>query len=257
MSTIRTYKVEVTRTVILKVINKEEIDKMIKSLSAMLVEKFDRLKNNLTSCTLSAYNNHLVILDELSITKDLEKIVEAYGMKIHEFEIENKKAYLISDPILEILKLLDFDISNLLKNYGNYSEQFIKRIKKHELDEIIKKSSSNEYLSLVTNNYLIESIKKALNNEDLQVEKIDTILKRSQDGREFDSRLESTKSDEHLYVKAIDKLNNYVESVNKKHKENIVNGTTKSIESRAKSMGYNVEQRVVEDKIQLVLVRSR
>jgi hypothetical protein len=257
MSTVRTYKVEVTRTVILKVINKVEIDKMIKSLSAMLVEKTDRLKNHLTSCTLTVYNNQLVILDELSITKDLEKIAEAYGMKIHKFEIDNKKAYVISDPILEILKLLDFDISNLLSYYGNYSEKLMKKINKQQLDEIIKESNSNEYLSLVTNKYLNESINKALNNEVLQVEKIDTILKRSQDGRELDSRLEGTKSDEHLYVKAIGELNNFVESINKKHKENIVNGTTRSIESRAKSMGYNVEQRMVEDKIQLVLVRSR
>ena len=257
MSTVRTYKVEVTRTVILKVISREEIDKTIKSLSAMFIEKIDRLKNHLTSCTLSVYNNHLIIFDEFSITKDLEEIIEAYGMKIHKLEIGNKKAYLVNDSILEVLKLLDFDISNLLEKYGNYSEELIDKINKQKLDEITKESNSNDYMSLITNKHLNESIRKALNNEVLQVNKIDTILKSSRDNRELFSKLESTKSDEHLYVKAIEKLNDFVESININHKKNIVNGTTRSIESRAKSMGYDVKQRVVEDKIQLVLVRSR
>ncbi|MGD9679118.1 MAG: hypothetical protein AB7V16_12315 [Vulcanibacillus sp.] len=257
MSTVRTYKINVTSTVILKVINKEEIEKMIKNLKNMVREKTDRLNNHLTSCSVSTYNNCIVIMDELNIVKDIDKIAEAYGMICQRMNIDKKTVYVFNDPILEVLKLLKFDIKSLYDNKSNYTEKLLEKVGKQKLDDVIETIKSADYKPLLANKYLNESINKALNNEKLEVEKVVTKLIRNRDGMKLDSRIESVKSDEHLYLSAIKDLNNTVESINKNHKENVVKGTTKSIEVRAKSMGYTVEQKIIENKVQLVLVRSR
>ena len=255
MSTVRTYTINVTSMVEIQILNKLEIEKIVSDSIKMIIEKITRFKNHLSSCSYDFVNNCLIVYDELNIVNDIEDLLKTYGMMTRKvISQKGGSLYLISDPLLEILRILNYNPYELLKNELSFDNSIHTLIKD---EDVFEKLISKEGSMLIKNIRLKELIDKAKSNEKMTIKKTDLIRVEERDGYTQSQKVVSTTSLENEYKIALKDLNGFIGEIDKSHKMNIVNGTTKSLELKAKKMGYSVEKKIVEDKVQLVLVRSR
>ena len=264
MSTKRTYKIETSSIVVIKTITKSELNQSESSLLSMIKEKITRIKPHLTSCKIALMGHIIVIQDELGIATDIEEVLKAYGMKItriiNENNVGNKgNTYLATDELLQLFELLQGgqkSIDQLFNSIYQIDE---------DLKNIVVKQSNIQRLKLEFENlnglkenpFIKELIDLAKKNLEVTVNKIEQAMITEYDGRSISKKIISSQSSEDNYVKAEIKLRDNIHFVNSNHLTNIIEGTTKSLEIRARKMGYVVAKKKNGENIQLVLVRGR
>ena len=263
MSTRRTYMIEVKKVKIIKSFTLEEIIEMEDSLLNMIREKFNRLKSLLSSCKVSFKDSCLIIQDDLGIVTDLKSILESFGINARDLINENHKdikgkVYFAKDELIDFFLLI---MGEQKKIKGLIDEFFVKSDINDELySYYINQLSIDNFKNindLEKNTFFNKMIQSIRHGKSLEIQYIDTQQITEYEGITIDNRVIKTNSDEDKYKEVEDKLKKIAHKISSNHKVNLVEGTTKSLELKAKKMGYSVIKKKNGEEVQLVLVRGR
>jgi len=230
----------------------------------MIQEKMTRIRPHLSSCKFSLLGSFIAIHDELGIITDIEELIQAYGMKSVKLINENfnhikGNVYIITDELMQLFDVVKGDANSISELLSKIYIEDVDLKNIIQLYDYIKTTQqiTNEFKSLSDNQYLNKMINSIHQNKTIKIEKVEQSIVREYDGNIISSEVISSRSDEKEYLHAERELRDAIQKTNTNHKSNIVQGTTKSIEIRAKKLGYSVIKKKNDEIIQLVLVRGR
>ena len=167
--------------------------------------------------------------------------------------------YLVSDDLLQLFDLIRGN-KQLLRNAISSIYQLNSDLKNEAsiFDSAMQDQLTIDNVSdFYSNQKLKEMIVAARNNQEIRIKTTERSRITDYDGRTISKTIVSTISNEEKYKEIEDKFRKHIENINTNHQKNIVKGTTKSLEIRAKKLGYIVTKKKNGENIQLVLVRSR
>ena len=264
MSTKRTYKIETSSIVVIKTIVKTELDHLESSLITMIEEKISRMKPHLSSCKIALIDHIIVIQDELGIFTDIEELMKSYGMNV--IKIENEKnidvkgnTYIATDELLELFELIQGSKESLYRLFSSiyHMDTDLKYNIGSQVNIYKPKLQIENLKDLKENQFIKEMISTVKQNQEVKVIKTEQAMVTDYDGITISKTIISSHSNEKDIISVEKKLRDTIQSVNTNHLGNIVQGTTKSLEIRAKKLGYVVTKKKNGENIQLVLVRER
>jgi hypothetical protein len=230
------------------------------SLLSIVAEKFKRLNNAVCPCAISLIGQNLFIWDEYGVIPDIEEILKAFGMQFERITLPRLKgrAYQVSDSIFELLSLIDgFDkASETATDIFKADEEFQIALRK-AVGGALTLKQTNEFDILTANAFIKEVFAAALFGRSVTARQEDTYKETYEDGRLVNRVKSETRSNEIGFRNAIGILNKVLDAYSAQHKQHMVNGTTATVESRARKMGYSVQKKQVGQAVELILVRNR
>ena len=260
MSACTSYKINVKhieKIVIDENLKSESIKITCDSLVELFKDKLIKISKIIKSCNICVVNDKIIINDYLSVVHDLDNILEDFGFTVDRLESEKiglrGKTYAIGEDSIEILKLLKaqiniekiadeiFDFDNKLLNLINQKEIKFKEISKFD------KLKEDELLNKIIN--------MLLNDKPILVEENEKVMIEDEDGNEIGRKFLGKTNNSANYYAKLEILNKIINEQNIRTKENVIKGTKSLITSRAKQMGYSIQEKKTNDKIELVLVR--
>lgn len=238
---VKTFEVE---KIVIDTCSKKEIEQMEKAIIFALEQKIEKIKILIKNCDVYSYNGCILVNDRYNVCIDLINVCEAFGLSINQIQTSLRgKNYLITDSLYVTLKQLGVPYI-FGKNVSN----------KESSDEIVKIIESNSK-DMNVDEKILEFVKNIKQNgvytsfREREVTKIiydETVLERKEGEWSVD-------------VKDIqDKLLNLAKGVEAKINginQQLRDGTSKLIYTRAKQMGYSVQEIKKGNQTQLVLVR--
>ncbi|HOI47003.1 MAG TPA: hypothetical protein PLR26_04660 [Bacilli bacterium] len=261
MSTRRQYVIETVQVIEVTSITKQEIEEIKSNLIDMIVEAFKRLSSHLTACRISYVDNVLVLHDELGVVPELEQILESYGMrytKLNDNTFIKGHTYLATNDLLSFYEMIKGDFTQVNKTLDNLfgvDHELAKKLINSQ--DINKLKLKNPYQQLDSNPLFHDILEAAIKNERLKIDQVNQKRITTYDGRVINEEVVSSQSNYDQYQMLQNEFNEKLMKINISHKKNIVEGTTKSLEIRAKKMGYHVSRTTNNDQVQLILVRER
>lgn len=265
MSTKRTYNIESHSMVIIKTISTSELHELETSLLEMIQEKVSKISHHLSSSHVTYSDSILVVHDELGINSDITEIMNAYGYRVHHIQEQSNvsskgKMYVITDELIQMYHLIQADSKKLEKVMSIFNHQSLDLSKSLKFINFKSKeiqSLLQDHQDLKNSQHFHQVINSIRNNQEIKIEKTDLTNVTEYDGRIISKRLISSSSEQSQFDRVTDQFKKLILEMNKNHQSNVVHGTTKSLEVRAKKLGYIVSKKQTGDNIQLVLVRGR
>lgn len=259
MSTCRKYTIKKTEVVPIVTLTEKELAITITQLINMEIEKLKKLSPHFEGSHVNLIGSKLVIVDELGLLSssqnDIEAVLQAYGYHLETKRSDYQKGQILrlSDSILDMLSLLSKD-NRLLRD--NINEIL-------RLDDTLISDSFNldfsvqpaiKELNQVFQNQFLRQIIAALHQKTTINANQTTIIEKYTNSKQ--SRVIGVQFDDKDYRNAHELLKTSLKQINDQHLMNLVEGATKSIELRARKMGYVVKKVIKENQtVELVLVR--
>ncbi len=244
MSCVRTVKTFEVVEVKLEEIKEKDLIELEEKLCSVIEQKLEKLNILIKDTNVYAYNGCLLINDRYKICTDLEEIARAFGLEIKKIDCSLRgNNYVVTDKLISLLKEIGVAYS-----FGtNISNQATT----DEIREIIEK---NAIPTGIQGNILeiIENIRK---NGSYTMTKKREVVTEYYDGQfrgETKGAWDSSEASVQSQLKAFAERSR--QAVGKANAE-MLNGTTKLVYSRARQMGYAVEEVKKGKDVQLVLVR--
>lgn len=243
MSCQRTVKTFETVEVKIDVCNKKELEELEKSIISSINQKLEKLNILIKNCDIYSNGNCILVHDRFNICSSLKEVAEAFGLECKLVECSLKgKTYLITDQLLSVLKQIDVQF--------NFGSNIANKDLVDEIEDIMGKFGlakiDSEILEMVRN------IKK---NGVYTTSKTREVSQTFYDGRLIDRSEGSWSTDEGAIRDRLLKISKEAENVVKRTNANLRDGTTKLIYTRARQMGYAVQEVNKGTQTQLVLVR--
>lgn len=226
-------------------LSEQDLLNMEDAIKLAIEQKIKKLSLLIQNTNNFCYDDCLIVNDRYNIARDLEEITKAFGMDIMQVACNLKgKTYLISDSLTNILKQINvkYEFGNELKN-SELTEEIVDLVKKnhHEFKKDLDLEKIINNIRLNKNYTATKTIKITSTYED------DSLLRQE--------KQESLNVD---INKVKNQINNFIDSANlslNSINHDMQNGTSKLIYSRAKQMGYAVQEIKKNNQIELVLVR--
>ena len=223
----------------------QDLIKIEDTIELALNQKITKLTTLLQNTNNYCYDNCLVVNDRYNITRDLEEIVKAFGMNIICLDCNLKgKTYLITDSLTDILKQI------------NVEYEFAKELNNFEITEDIHDLIKHSHKKFKKNLELEKIINNIRLNKSYIAEKTIETTSTYEDYLLLNE--EKTETYNVDISKVNSQINSFINSSNlqlNKVNQDMQNGTSKLIYSRAKQMGYAVQEIKKNNRIELVLVR--
>ena len=219
--------------------NKKELDQLEKSMISAINQKLGKLNILIKNCDVYSNGNCILVHDRFNICSNLKEIAEAFGLECILVDSKLKgKTYLITDKLLQALKQI-----NVMFNFGS-------NIANAELTSEIKNIMGDFGLSIVDQDVLnmVKNIKK---NGVYTTSKTREVV--STDG--MVTSIGKWSIDEDAIRNKLISISKEAEKIVKKTNTYLKEGTTKLIYTRARQMGYAVQEIKKGTQTQLVLVR--
>jgi hypothetical protein len=230
-------------------------------LIQIVKDKFERINNAVCPSAISIVDENLFIYDEYGVISDIEDILHAFGLQFKKISLQGLKGkqYQVQDSMFELIALINgFNpVKELAQQIFKADDEFLKSIKTAINEGHITIEKTSEFSTLTSNKYIEEVLKASLIGKKVQSTKEEMFTETRYNGQ-IESRVKTGEiSDEIEYQNAITKLSKTLVQYGAAHKKNMVAGTTATIESRAKKMGYTVQKKKVGKEVEIILVRSR
>lgn len=243
MSCQRTVKTFETVEVKIDTCNKKELEELEKSVVSSINQKLEKLNILIKNCDIYTNNNCVLVQDRFNICSSLKEVAAAFGLKCELVNCSLKgKTYLITDQLLGVLKQIDV-------NY-NFGSNIANKELAAEIEDIMGKFGTNKIDPAILE--MVRNIKK---NGVFTTSKTREVSQTFYDGRLIDHSEGDWSTDECVIRDRLLKMSKEAENVVKKTNANLRDGTTKLIYTRAKQMGYAVQEVKKGTQTQLVLVR--
>ena len=225
-------------------ITKSDLLKIEKAATQALRQKLCKLSVVLKNLDVYCCDNTLLVNDRYGICKDLQEIVEAFGMRVTAIECGLRgKSYLIQDDLVALISMID----------PNFSlNEFANKTLTNELQSTIKKTVSQYSVDKI----LAEIFKTIMETGRYTITGQQTVITTYEDGIMTNKTVGEVISDSDRITA---KLKTYMQATSsslKNANENLRNGTVKLLYSRARQMGYAVKEEHKGTQVQLVLVRT-
>lgn len=247
MSCSRTVKAFEVVEIVLDTITKKELEELESKVKIALQQKLEKLNLLIKETNIYSYNGAILINDRYKIAQDLEEVAKAFGLTIKKIECGLRgNNYIVTDALVGLLKEIGvtYDFGLSLANQQN-NDAIIEAITAN-----LKTTEVDKGLLQILNNVRING--RYVNQKRREVTTTYNDWNNVERRVEGEWSLDENEVREKLSTFALIAQNN----VNKINKE-LVEGTTKLIHSRARQMGYAVEQVKKGKEIQLVLVRMQ
>lgn len=224
-------------------ITKSDLISVEEKVCNILSQKLEKLNVLTKEMSIYAYKDFLVINDRYNICKDLVEVAEAFNFEIKRINCSLKgNSYLVTDGLMVFLKQL------------GVSYEFGKNIANQSVTEEIKELIEREPRTEVSEG-MLEILDNIRQNGSYTFTKRRTITTSY-----YDNRIEGKKEgkwniDESGIQGTIKAFANQCNNIVSRANADMVNGTSNLIRSRAKSMGYSVQEVKKGKEVQLVLVR--
>ncbi len=243
MSCQRTVKTFETVEVKIDTCNKKELEELEKSVVSSINQKLEKLNILIKNCDIYTNGNCVLVQDRFNICSSLKEVAEAFGLKCELVNCSLKgKTYLITDQLLGVLKQMDV-------NY-NFGSNIANKELAAEIEDIMGEFGTNKIDPAILE--MVRNIKK---NGVFTTSKTREVSQTFYDGRLIDHSEGDWSTDEGVIRDRLLKMSKEAENVVKKTNANLRDGTTKLIYTRAKQMGYAVQEVKKGTQTQLVLVR--
>lgn len=244
MSCTRTVKTFETVEVKIECCDKTEIENLEKTIISSIEQKLEKLNILIQNCSVYNFSGALLIQDRYNICSDIISVAEAFGLKIKQIDCPLKgKTYIITDDLLKVLKQFD-------KHYV-----FGHNVSNQELTESIRDIIASNLPSIEINESILEIVKNIKNNGQYTLTKAREITEEYYDGSLRSRQEGKWDSDETEIRSQLMKISKEAQNTVNKTNEQLRDGTTKLIYSRARQMGYAVQEIKKGTQTQLVLVR--
>ncbi len=243
MSCQRTVKTFETVEVKIDTCNKKELEELEKSIVSSINQKLEKLNILIKNCDIYSNGNCIFVHDRFNICQSLKEVAEAFGLECKLVECSLKgKTYLITDQLLSVLKQIDIQF-----NYGSNIAN------KDLIDEI--EDIMGEFGLSKIDSEILEMVRNIKKNGVYTTSKTREVSQTFYDGRLIDHSEGSWSTDEGAIRDRLLKMSKEAENVVKRTNANLRDGTTKLIYTRARQMGYAVQEVKKGTQTQLVLVR--
>ena len=233
-----------TEEVKIECCNKKEIEKLEDCIISSITQKLEKINILIKNCNVYAFDGNVLVNDRYNICTDLISVAEAFGLTIKQIQCGLRgKNYIITDKLLSVLKQFErtFEFGNEIAN--------------QELTDLVKSAiEENKHEALIDAELLsmVQNIKK--NGQYVTSRKREVI-------EDYEDDLLVGRS-EGEWISDADSIRNKLINVSKEAQETINqtnsqlrDGTAKLIYTRARQMGYSVQEVKKGTQTQLVLVR--
>lgn len=224
--------------------NKEEIELLEKTIILALEQKLEKLNILVKNCNIFCDNGAILINDRYNTCIDLKEIALAFGLSITEINCELRgKNYIITDDLL-----------NVLRQFNNNYE-FGKNIANKEIDDIVSKIISNNCKDFKIDDSILEMVMNIKENGKYTFSKSRSVETIYYDGLVENKNVGAWSVDENKIREKLTKLSKDSQKEVNNINDCLRDGTSKLIYSRARQMGYSVQEIKKGTQVQLVLVR--
>lgn len=243
MSCQRTVKTFETVEIKIDTCNQKELEELEKSIVSSINQKLEKLNILIKNCDIYSNGNCILVHDRFNICSSLKEVAEAFGLECRLAECSLRgKAYLITDQLLSVLKQIDVQF--------NFGSNVANKELVDEIEDIMGEFGTNKIDPAILE--MVRNIKK---NGVFTTSKTREVSQTFYDGRLIDHSEGDWSTDENAIRDRLLKMSKDAENVIKKTNENLRDGTTKLIYTRARQMGYAVQEVKKGTQTQLVLVR--
>lgn len=243
MSCQRTVKTFETVEVKIDTCNKKELEELEKSIISSIIQKLDKLNVLIKNCDVYSNGNCILVHDRFNVCSSLKEVAEAFGLECELVNCSLKgKTYLITDQLLRVLKQIDVQF--------NFGSNVVNKDLVDEIEDIMGEFGINKIDSAILE--MARNIKK---NGVFTTSKTREVSQTFYDGRLIDHSEGDWSTDEGVIRERLLKMSKEAENVVKRTNANLRDGTTKLIYTRARQMGYAVQEVKNGTQTQLVLVR--
>lgn len=245
MSCTRTIKYFEKIEVKIDTCNKQEIENLEKAIVFSINQKLEKLNILIKNCDIYLNGNCLLVNDRFNICPGLKEVAEAFGLQCEQVECSLRgKSYLITDKLLKVLKQID---GTGFVFGGNIANQSLKDI---------VKDINPDYTNLDIDEQVLAMVRNIRKNGSFT-----TTMQREVTRTLYDGRLVNETYGE-WDASNITEIQNKLLKISKEASEtveqtktNLREGTAKLIYTRARQMGYAVQEVKKGKQTQLVLVR--
>ena len=243
MSCQRTVKTFETVEVKIDACNKKELEELEKSIISSIIQKLDKLNVLIKNCDVYSNGNCILVHDRFNVCSSLKEVAEAFGLECELVNCSLKgKTYLITDQLLRVLKQIDVQF--------NFGSNVVNKDLVDEIEDIMGEFGINKIDSAVLE--IVRNIKK---NGAYTTNKTREISKTFYDDRLIEHSEGDWSTDEGVIRSRLLKMSKEAENIVKRTNADLRDGTTKLIYTRARQMGYAVQEVKKGTQTQLVLVR--
>ncbi len=224
--------------------DKTEIETLENTIISAIEQKLEKLNILIKNCNVYCYDGSLLVNDRYNICSNIIEVATAFGLDIKQIDCNIRgKNYIITDDLLVTLKQFE------------KSFEFGKNVENQELTDevmdIIKRNSTNKTI----NNDILAMVRNIKKNGQYLTTKTREITEVTEDiflvGRSVGEWVSDA---DEIRSKLMQISRNAQNTVNKTNAQ-LRDGTAKLIYSRARQMGYAVQEIKKGTQTQLVLVR--
>ena len=228
----------------LEEINNKNLIELEDKLCNILLQKLEKLNILVKETNIYCHNGTLLINDRYKICEDLEEISLAFGLEIKRINCPLRgNNYVVSDKLVSLLKEIGV-------NY-NFGESIANQTVTEEIKSIIE---NNSFTSTVNEEFL-DIVNNIRQNGSYTMTKKREVVTTYYDKQIIGQTQGAWDSDEITVQTQLKACAERSKQTVSKSNADMLNGTTKLIYSRARQMGYAVEQVKKGKEVQLVLVR--
>ena len=224
--------------------NKIEIEQMENSIISSITQKLEKLNVLIKNCDVYSDGTSILLNDRYNICKDITEISTAFGFTIKQLDCSLKgKTYIINDDLIKALKQFGREYS------------FGKKVINKELSEEVKDILSEHSQNISIDKDILAMVNNIKKNGQFVTTKTREITDTTEDGYLVNRQEGEWKSNETSIRADLMELSKKYQGVVNKANEQLRDGTAKLIYSRARQMGYAVQEIKKGTQTQLVLVR--
>lgn len=238
------------RVVKIEVCDRSELQELIKSIESAITQKLEKLNILIKNCDIYCSGGHILVNDRFNICSSLKEVAEAFGIECKELECSLKgKTYVLSDKLVRVLKQLGVDY-----NYGS-------NIANREADTLILSILASHKYSDVDPEILamVKNIMKNGKYTTTEKRQVTEIVNEERFNPSYSHVVERRAGE---WVSNVEEVRNKLlqlsrdtQKIIKETNAYLRDGTTKLIYTRARQMGYAVQEVKKGTQTQLVLVR--
>ena len=244
MSEVRTVKTFEVAEIHLDEIKVNDLIELEEKLCNIMVQKLEKLNILIRETNIYSHNGCLLINDRYGICADLEEIDCAFGFEIKKINCSLRGSnYIVSDALMSLLKEIGVSYA--------FGESIANQTATAEIKAIIE---TNAFPKVIDTN-LLEIVKNIRQNGSYTMTKKREVVTEYYDGLFNGQTKGAWDSNEGVIQSQLRAFAERSRQIVSKANTDMLNGTTKLIHSRARQMGYAVEEVKKGKDIQLVLVR--